>query len=178
MSKYDELKRLALAATPGERLVGFYEGVEAGDFIGAYEVEIAPCAGYFATVTCIHDNASADADFIAAANPAAVLALIAEIEDFKQGAKAEADAGDEARQEVRQLKAENEALRKDLVDWQGVVAAVRREVPERFTSHARGNAPGHGHSISGVWDNDSGALAGKECAWCKAWNAAMSKAAQ
>jgi hypothetical protein len=74
-----------------------------------------------------------------------------------------------------QLKAENEALRKDLVDWQGVVAAVKREVPERFTSHARGNAPGHGHSISGVWDDDNGALAGKECAWCKAWNAAMSK---
>lgn len=75
-------------------------------------------------------------------------------------------------------KAENEALRKDLVDWQEVVVALKREVPERFTSHARGNAPGHGHSISGVWDDDNGALAGKECAWCKAWNAAMSKAAQ
>ena len=77
-----------------------------------------------------------------------------------------------------QLKAENEALLKDLVDWQEVVAAVKREVPERFTSHSRGNAPGHGHSISGVWDDDNGALAGKECAWCKAWNAAMGKGEQ
>ena len=79
---------------------------------------------------------------------------------------------------AERLKAENEALRKDLVDWQEVVAAVKREVPERFTSHARGNAPGHGHSMSGVWDDDNGALAGKECAWCKAWNAAMGKGEQ
>jgi len=70
---------------------------------------------------------------------------------------------------------EIEALRKDLMDWKEVVAAVKREVPERFTSYARGNAPGHGHSISGVWDDDNGALAGKECAWCKAWNSAMGK---
>lgn len=53
------------------------------------------------------------ADFIAAANPSAVLALIADLESYKQGAKIEADAGDEARSEVAKLKAENDALKKD-----------------------------------------------------------------
>lgn len=33
----------------------------------------------------------------------------------------------------------------------------------------RGNAPGHGHAIPGVWDEDNGALAGKPCAWCALW---------
>lgn len=77
--------------------------------------------------------------------------------------------------QLDQIKAENEALQKGLADWQSVVAAVKREIPERFTLHSRGNAPGHGHSTPGVWDDDNGALAGKECAWCKAWSAAMSK---
>lgn len=87
-----------------------------------------------------------DREFIAAASPATVLALLAEIErleqclfmesaelawsdsdgraiqaerdqlkvelaGYQQGAKAEAEAADEARAEVRSLKAENEALR-------------------------------------------------------------------
>lgn len=33
----------------------------------------------------------------------------------------------------------------------------------------RGNAPGHGHEIPGIWDSDNGALAGKPCAWCATW---------
>ncbi|WP_218166341.1 hypothetical protein, partial [Pseudomonas sp. F1002] len=77
-----------------------------------------------------------------------------------------------------QLKAGNEALRKDLGNWQEVVDAVKRETTERFTHASHGNAPGHCHSISGVWDGDNGALAGKECAWCKTWNAAMGKGEQ
>lgn len=36
----------------------------------------------------------------------------------------------------------------------------------------RGNAPGHGHQIPGIWDSDNGDRAGTECAWCKKWNAA------
>lgn len=44
---------------------------------------------------------------------AEVVRLNAEIEDFKQGAKAEADAGDEAREEVRQLKAEVDRLKQE-----------------------------------------------------------------
>ena len=45
------------------------------------------------------------------ANPTVVLALLAELDGYQQGAKAEADAGDEAREEVRRLKEENEILR-------------------------------------------------------------------
>lgn len=51
--------------------------------------------------------------YVAAANPAAVLAMIAELNDFKQGSKVEADAGDEARAEVRKLKDENDELKRE-----------------------------------------------------------------
>ena len=111
--------------------------------------------------------------------------LKAEIAGLKTGSEAyeqvnaglKAEVARSTEREILQL-AEIESLRKDLVDWQEVLAAVKREVPERFTSHARGNAPGHSHSISGVWDDDNGVLAGKECAWCKAWSAAMGKGEQ
>ena len=33
----------------------------------------------------------------------------------------------------------------------------------------RGNAPGHGHSDSGIWDSDNGDLAGVKCAECSLW---------
>ena len=33
-----------------------------------------------------------------------------------------------------------------------------------------GNAPGHGHTVPGVWDDDnSHALAGTKCQWCEVW---------
>ncbi|MDD0974847.1 hypothetical protein [Pseudomonas fontis] len=64
-----------------------------------------------------------------------------------------------------QLKAENEALR-------GVMSAVVNEIHGAHISRS-GNAPGHCHSIPGVWDADNGAKAGKECAWCKVWNYAV-----
>ena len=71
-----------------------------------------------------------------------------------------------------ELKAENEALR-------GVMSAVVSEIPGARISRA-GNAPGHCHSIPGVWDEDNGSKAGKECAWCKVWNyaAAMGQGEQ
>jgi len=31
------------------------------------------------------------------------------------------------------------------------------------------NAPGHGHPTPGVWDQDTGPLAGKACRWCRLW---------
>lgn len=52
-------------------------------------------------------------EFVNLAKPEVVLALIAELKDFQQGAKVEADSVDEARAEVAKLKAENESLRKD-----------------------------------------------------------------
>ncbi|WP_312381587.1 hypothetical protein [Stutzerimonas balearica] len=69
------------------------------------------------------------------------------------------------------LLAERDALEKDAVRFREIVAAVVREHPRR--SENRGNAPGHGHSVPGVWDSDNGALAGTECAWCKTWNEAI-----
>lgn len=70
------------------------------------------------------------------------------------------------------LQTECEKLRKDAERYQSLLEAVLREIPHREGS--RGNAPGHGHSVPGVWDEDNGALAGKECAWCKVWNEAVS----
>lgn len=32
-----------------------------------------------------------------------------------------------------------------------------------------GNAPGHGHETTGIWDDDNGPLSGKPCKWCAAW---------
>lgn len=32
-----------------------------------------------------------------------------------------------------------------------------------------GNAPGHAHRETGIWDEDNGANAGKPCAWCLTW---------
>jgi hypothetical protein len=46
-----------------------------------------------------------------------------------------------------------------------ILEAVRREMEE----NDGGNAPGHGHSIPGIWDYDNGAKAGKPCAWCLTW---------
>lgn len=84
------------------------------------------------------------ADLALAANPSAVLALIAEnerlaleLKDFKWGASVEAQAGDEARAEASQLKVENEALRKaagQVLSW--IEAKHRPPVPDLF-EHGR-----------------------------------------
>jgi hypothetical protein len=66
--------------------------------------------------------------------------------------------------EIAALRAECEGLRK-------VMACVVSEVP-RYT-HCDGNAPGHCHSVPGIWDSDNGAKAGTECGWCTVWNAAV-----
>ena len=96
----------------------------------------------------------------------AVVNLLAE-RDRLRAEVADLRAGYEAYERVNaELKAENEALR-------GVMSAVVSEIPGARISRA-GNAPGHCHSIPGVWDEDNGSKAGKECAWCKVWNYAVS----
>lgn len=67
-------------------------------------------------------------------------------------------------QVVRGLRGEVEAFR-------SVMAAVVSEVPRG--GDRKGNAPGHCHDIPGVWDQGNGDKSGKECGWCKVWNAAM-----
>lgn len=63
------------------------------------------------------------------------------------------------------LIAENDELR-------SVMSAVTNEIP-RGEFIQPGNAPGHCHEIPGVWDQGNGDKAGKECGWCKVWNAAV-----
>ncbi|EGH43282.1 hypothetical protein [Pseudomonas syringae] len=64
-----------------------------------------------------------------------------------------------------ELRAECEALRE-------IMSLVTSEIPHS-KSVRPGDAPGHCHSVPGVWDQGNGAKAGKECAWCKVWNAAI-----
>lgn len=73
---------------------------------------------------------------------------------------------------VQALIFEYEKLQKDAARYQSLLEAVLREIPHRKGN--RGNAPGHAHSVPGIWDEDNGALAGKECAWCKVWSEAVS----
>ena len=51
-----------------------------------------------------------------------------------------------------------------------VLDAVVRELACK--GEHRGNAPGHAHSIPGVWDSDNGPIAGTPCSWCTAWKIA------
>lgn len=56
-------------------------------------------------------------DFMSAAHRSAVMAVMAvmaEMKGYQHGADVEAQAADEARAEVRRLKAENESLRKQV----------------------------------------------------------------
>lgn len=115
MTDYQELEILAKAATSGPWSHG-------GTWVST------------AKGNSVADCQRGDEKFIAAANPTVVLAMIEELkslrgcdkayaevwekaralqsdlDDYQQGAKAEADAGDEARAEVRRLKAEVESL--------------------------------------------------------------------
>lgn len=59
--------------------------------------------------------------------------------------------------------------------WKEMLEAVMREFPRNMGRSDNGNAPGHCHSIPGVWDSDNGAKAGTKCAWCLVWNRAKSE---
>jgi hypothetical protein len=54
-----------------------------------------------------------------------------------------------------------------------VLALLYSEIPKCAHDERSGNAPGHGHSVPGIWDDDNiRGLAGKSCAWCAVWNKA------
>lgn len=119
MSDHSELKKLAEAATAGDwhhYRHGVIKGGPAIKFTnGSAQQQIAMTTG---TDWMRADEQCANADFIAAANPAAVLALIAEVEGLRaQHGRDSAElrslsqARDDARKERDQLKAEVEALR-------------------------------------------------------------------
>ncbi len=93
-----------------------------------------------------------------------VLKLIVERDQLK-AENAGLRTGYEAYERMNaELKAEVEKLR-------GVMACVVNEIPRH--TNRNGNAPGHCHSVPGIWDRDNGAKAGTECGWCKVWNAAL-----
>lgn len=107
MSDYKRLKHLALAQPVKEWRS---EEGEPSMMTGERMYYIVGPGG----VSCWEHGAynRVSASYIAAANPAVVLGLIADLDGYKQGAKVEADAADEARAEVRRLKAECEGLPK------------------------------------------------------------------
>lgn len=112
MSDHSELKRLAEAATPGPWAYDGSYVCPARTEYGTTYVEL------WRSIADCHQPENTK--FIAAANPAAVLALIAEVEGLRaQHGRDSAElrslcqARDDARKERDQLKAEVEALRKD-----------------------------------------------------------------
>lgn len=86
MKDYSELKRLSDAATPGNWNHYRHGVIKGGPSIqftnGSAQQQIAMTTG---ADWMRPDEQCANADFIAAANPAAVLALIAEVEDLRKG---------------------------------------------------------------------------------------------
>ncbi|MGY4663215.1 hypothetical protein ACVWZ9_004009 [Pseudomonas chlororaphis] len=85
MTDYTELKRLAEAATPGP-----WDRGDGNEVSVSFEGDEAYWMWESAGPAQLHgsgDQSVADADFIAAASPVAVLALIAEIETLKAGFK-------------------------------------------------------------------------------------------
>ncbi|WP_448693564.1 hypothetical protein [Pseudomonas rhizophila] len=188
MSQHDELKRLAEAATPGRN---FDRLPMAG---GGLKYE---CTGDDGSLVLkvdhkndewgfVGDNGQADEEFFLACTPAAVLALI--FENDRLSGECEGcpmRVAEELRIQVDELKAENAGLKTgyqayeqvnaelkaEVEKLRGVMACVVNEVP-RYEDR-NGNAPGHCHSIPGVWDQSNGAKSGTECGWCKVWNAAV-----
>lgn len=83
---------------------------------------------------------------------AASICLCSEIEDGRETMREAADEIQSLRQRVERLEG---ALR-------GIV--------DHFDKCDDGNAPGHAHSIPGIWDSDNHpAIAGKTCEWCAHW---------
>lgn len=107
MSDHSELKRLAEAATPGPWVKTIDGVMPVGEKFGIFGNAAAT-------------NGEANRKFIAAANPAAVLDLIAELENLRANHEhvvalnhQQFGAAIRSNAERDQLKADNEALRKD-----------------------------------------------------------------
>lgn len=76
-----------------------------------------------------------------------------------------------ARTAVPELLARVRDAETDAERFRSILAAVVDEL-QREDRDYNGNAPGHAHETPGVWDGDNGALAGKQCAWCRTWKLA------
>lgn len=96
------------------------------------------------------------------------LETIARIQGFKDFNTAVASETTQTKQKENEFKT---ALR-DLVYY--TLSRGRKPASEVQLPAIGSDAPGHCHRKQGIWDADNGALAGKECLWCKSWNAALS----
>jgi hypothetical protein len=80
-------------------------------------------------------------------------------------------------QEIKVAEDRIATLEQQLADAQKDADKYRRHVnlivSENSMPGSRGSAPGHGHTIKGIWDSDNGAKAGKTCAWCAIWHDAI-----
>ena len=128
MSDHSELKRLAEAATPGPWVKTVDGVMPEGEKFGIF--------GNFGA-----NNGEANREFIAAANPAAVLSLIAEVDDLRaQHGRDSAElrslcqARDDARKERDNLKSELARLRSG-----GQVSKGELEKLEEFKRQVREN---------------------------------------
>jgi hypothetical protein len=136
MNDYSELTRLAEAATGGRWVTDGEYVNEHGSVLYAYVAHEDSGRIAEALANCLvktDEQCRANAAFIAAANPVAVLELIAEVKRWKAIAAIQADQKDvaleianERREERDQLKAENERLQQfeaaytewsDKTDW-------------------------------------------------------------
>jgi len=141
MTDYTELKRLAEAATPGPWSAG--EEHESTSFQG---YTVGDAEGWIAVFGTANDDGR-NAAFMAAANPAAILALIAENEQFRVD---RANAMDDAcliAGEREQLKAEVDRLNALINtphtdDWfEGVRLEPAHQIERWGTSHDEGKQP-------------------------------------
>lgn len=193
MTDYSELKRLAEAATPGPW------STEANELYWLEDGYTKHLMETFDGSDICHDaEHPANLKFIAAANPAAVLALIADVEALLESEQESTELCDtlsvllghvavavrgpeepnsrhgfhDLPSRVKTVVGERDQLKAEVEALRGVMAAVVSEIPHaRYVSP--GNSPGHSHRRPGIWDEDNGAKAGKECGWCKVWNTAI-----
>lgn len=150
MSDYRELKRLSEAATPGPWVKTIDGVMPEGEKFGIF--------GNFGA-----NNGEANRGFIAAANPAAVLALIAEVEGLRKLPTAwsevyeQSDELDALRDEKLawlnardQLKAEVEKLRKDAerLDW--LCGQSRPVVEGQTMNNPEGELAGYDWGVFGA----------------------------
>lgn len=135
MTDYSELKRLAEAATPGRWTAYDTHGRRFIEALGTED-----------HVVCATPKKQwlKDSEYIAAADPTAVLALIADVKDFREQYVRDSSemitlirGRDDARKERDQLKAEVETLRSQ-------VAALQSDANSWQSGYDEGRRMGNG----------------------------------
>lgn len=77
---------------------------------------------------------------------------------------------------IARIRAESaQEARDELEEWRRIKALFRFEHAHKGRKEGRyvGQYHGHAHDKAGMWDSDNGPLAGKECAVCAAFRAAI-----